>query len=404
MHVTISPHLVHLRERFRVAGALVDDAVLAATLAEIEQVNAGQPITMFEALAAAGYLLFARSPADLCVVEVGLGGRFDATNVVAAPAACAITSISLDHQEFLGDRLERIAWEKAGIMKPRAPVATGLQTAAVLAALREEAALVGAPLLARGHDWTIAEAEGGLVFEDIAGRLTLPAPSLRGAHQMDNAGIAVACLRAARLGLSDAAYAGGLAEAYWPGRLQTLHGTLAASLPPGFELILDGGHNTGAGEMLAGELRAWADRPAYLVVGMKQSKDAAGFLAPMLPFAQAVWAVQEPGQHLALPGGSHHRGIGRRGAARARCGGRAGPTGASAARARVDLRQSISGRRGAEARRDHIAVSRPSSSCTRRTPARSARSWCNAAAWECIMKFWIVGVTALLSLISVTPL
>ena len=301
VHVTISPHLVHLRERFRVAGALVDDAVLAATLAEIEQVNAGQPITMFEALAAAGYLLFARSPADLCVVEVGLGGRFDATNVVAAPAACAITSISLDHQEFLGDRLERIAWEKAGIMKPRAPVATGLQTAAVLAALREEAALVGAPLLARGHDWTIAEADGGLVFEDIAGRLTLPAPSLRGAHQMDNAGIAVACLRAARLGLSDAAYAGGLAEAYWPGRLQTLHGTLAASLPPGFELILDGGHNTGAGEMLAGELRAWADRPAYLVVGMKQSKDAAGFLAPMLPFAQAVWAVQEPGQHLALP-------------------------------------------------------------------------------------------------------
>ncbi len=300
VHVTISPHLVHLRERFRVAGALVDDALLADTLAEIEAVNAGQAITVFEALAAAGFLLFARVPADLCVVEVGLGGRFDATNVVAAPAACAITSISLDHQDFLGDRLDRIAWEKAGIMKAGRPVATGNQTAEVLAVLRAEAARVGARLLERGRDWTIRAEAAGLVFEDAAGVVLLPPASLQGAHQVDNAGIAVACLRASGLAVPEAACRG-VARAAWPARLQRLDGRLAAMLPAGFELFLDGGHNAGAGLVLAEHLRGWADRPAYLVVGMKQSKDAAGFLAPMLPFAGAVWAVQEPGQHLALP-------------------------------------------------------------------------------------------------------
>ncbi len=300
VHVTISPHLVHLRERFRVAGALVDDTLLADTLAEIEQVNAGQAITVFEALAAAGFLLFARTPADLCVVEVGLGGRFDATNVVAAPAACAITSISLDHQDFLGDRLDRIAWEKAGIMKTGRPVATGAQPDEVLAVLREEAARVGAALLERGRDWTIRPETGGLVFEDKAGRLVLPTPSLPGAHQIDNAGVATACLRASGLGVPAAAYRG-VAQAEWPARLQRLHGRLAALLPDGFELFLDGGHNAGAGQVLARHLRGWADRPAYLIVGMKQGKDASGFLQPLLQHAGSVWAVQEPGQHLALP-------------------------------------------------------------------------------------------------------
>ena len=300
VHVTISPHLVHLRERFRVAGTLVDDGVLADTLAEIERVNAGQAITVFEALAAAGYLLFARAPADLCVVEVGLGGRFDATNVVARPAACAITAISLDHQDFLGEQLARIAWEKAGIMKPGVPVATGTQTAEVLAVLRKEATAIGAPLLARGHDWSVQAAGDGLVFEDAAGTLALPAPSLPGAHQVDNAGTAVAALRASGLALPARAYAG-LAAAEWPARLQRLRGRLAALLPDGFELFLDGGHNAGAGVVLADQLRAWADRPAYLVAGMKQGKDAAGFLQPMLPHVQGVWAVREPGQHLALP-------------------------------------------------------------------------------------------------------
>jgi dihydrofolate synthase/folylpolyglutamate synthase len=304
VHVTISPHLVSLRERYRIAGTLVDEQVLADTLEEIERVNAGEAITVFEALVAAGYLLFARTPADLAVVEVGLGGRFDATNVLASPAACAITSISLDHQEFLGDRLDRIAWEKAGIMKPGRPVVTGLQTETVRDVLRDCAAETGARLLERGRDWEVTPRDGGLLFRDAGGELMLPMPSLEGGHQIDNAGIAVASLRASGLGVPQAAF-GGIAAATWPGRLQILTGRLARLLPDGMTLYLDGGHNAGAGVALAAQLQAWAEQPprlpTHLIVGMKQSKDAAGFLRPLLPHAESLWAVQEPGQHLALP-------------------------------------------------------------------------------------------------------
>ncbi len=300
VHVTISPHLVHLRERFRVAGELVSDEALSDVLAEIERVNAGGAITVFEALVAAGYLLFARTPARLCVVEVGLGGRFDATNVVPAPACCAITSISLDHQDFLGSELGRIAWEKAGIMKAGRPVATGLQVPEVAVVLRECAQESGAILLERGRDWDIALDSEGVRYSDSLGLLALPSPGLVGAHQLDNAGIAIAALRASGLGLGEAAYRG-IAEAVWPARLQRLQGRLAALLPSAFELFLDGGHNAGAGEVLAAQLKTWSDKPLDLVVGMKQSKDAAGFLRPLLPYARSVWAVQEPGQHLALP-------------------------------------------------------------------------------------------------------
>ncbi len=300
VHVTISPHLVHLRERFRIAGELVSEQALAAVLEEIEAVNGGSAITVFEALVAAGYLLFSRTPADLCVVEVGLGGRFDATNVIASPAACAITSISLDHQDFLGNDLGRIAWEKAGIMKPGRPVATGRQPPEVRAVLRANAAEVGTTLLERGEDWEIARHGEGVRFTDGNGTLDLPLPSLIGEHQHDNAGVAIAALRASGLALPTGAYAG-IAGAEWPGRLQRLQGRLAAALPPGFELWLDGGHNVGAGHILAEQLRAWSDRPIHLVIGMKQSKDAAGFLQPLLPLATSAWAVSELNQHLALP-------------------------------------------------------------------------------------------------------
>ncbi len=300
VHVATSPHLVRLNERFRLAGTLVSDADLTATLAEIERVNAGAPITVFEVLTAAAYVLFARTSADLCVIEVGLGGRYDATNVIAAPAACAITSLSLDHQDFLGSTVDRIAWEKAGIIKAGRPAVTGHQPAEALRVLREQADAVGAPLLVRGHDWDIAAQGDALHYQDAGGHLALPRPGLAGAHQIENAGLAVAALRAAGLALAASAY-GGIATATWPARLQRLSGHLAAQLPAGFELWLDGGHNQAAGERLAEHLRdQWSDRPAYLLVGMKQGKNAAGFLAPLLRRAAGVWAVREPGQHLAL--------------------------------------------------------------------------------------------------------
>ncbi len=296
VHVYTSPHLVRFNERFRVAGRLVSDAELAATLELIEQENAGQAITVFEVITAAAFQLFATHPADLCVLEVGLGGRGDATNVIA-PAACAVTSISIDHRELLGDTLEAIAAEKAGIIKPGIPVVTGAQEPAALAVLQGTADRVGARLSARFRDWTIDASAGGLRFSDAAGSLDLPAPSLPGQHQIDNAGIAVAALRAAGSAMVPA----GLAAAEWPGRLQRLTGRLAAMLPAGTELWLDGGHNPGASIILADILRGWSDRPTHLVVGMKRSKDVAEFFRPLLPLAATVWAVQEPHQHEALP-------------------------------------------------------------------------------------------------------
>jgi len=303
VHVFTSPHLVRFNERIRLAGRLVDDIALADALEEVEAVNAGAPITVFEVITAVAFLLFARTPAELCVLEVGLGGRADATNVLPHPAAGAITSISLDHREYLGDTAEAIAFEKAGIMKPGMTLATGTQPPQVLEVLAEHAADVGATLLARGRDWQIEPDGTGLRYTDASGWLDLPLPGLAGPFQRDNAGIAVAALRASGMEVPDAAVAAGMAGVEWPARLQRLSGRLAASLPPGWELWLDGGHNPGAGEALAAHLPAWSDRPLHLVVGMKRTKEARAFLAPLLPHAASVWAVAEPEQYLALPVG-----------------------------------------------------------------------------------------------------
>ncbi len=300
VHVYSSPHLVHFRERIRLAGRLVDDAALAGALEHVEAVNAGQPITVFEVITAAAFWLFANTPAELCVLEVGLGGRGDATNVIERAAASAITSLSLDHRDLLGDTLEAIAGEKAGIMRPGVPTTTGAQPAEALQALQAHADRLGTPLLARGRDWEIATGGGGLRYTDVAGALDLPLPGLLGDHQFDNAGIAVAALRASRLPLPATAFAG-VAQARWPGRMQRLEGRLADALPADWELWLDGGHNPGAGLALAGVLANWRDRPRHLIVGMKQGKDAADFLRPLVPLAASLWAVQEPEQHLALP-------------------------------------------------------------------------------------------------------
>ena len=303
VHVFTSPHLVRFNERIRLAGRIVDDDTLSDALDEAERVNDGAPITVFELLTASAFLLFARVPADLVVLEVGLGGRYDATNVIPVPEVAAITSISFDHRDFLGTTLAAIAGEKAGVMKPGGTVVTGLQDAAVRDVLRAEAARVGARLLERGRDWNVTPTATGLAYADAAGRVDLPPPALPGPHQVDNAGIAVAAARAGlRLPGTDPADAigRGLAAATWPARLQRLHGRLAAFLPAGWELWLDGGHNAGAGLVLAEHLTA-CDRPAHLIVGMKQGKDSSGFLRPLLARAATVWAVAEPGQHLAMP-------------------------------------------------------------------------------------------------------
>jgi dihydrofolate synthase/folylpolyglutamate synthase len=279
-HVFTSPHLVRFHERIRLAGSLVDDDALTEALEETEAANAGAPISIFEVITAAAFLLFARVPAEALVLEVGLGGRFDATNVVPAPVATAITAISMDHMDFLGDTLAKIAYEKAGIIKPGVPCATGPQAPEALAVLRAVAAERGAPLL-------------------IAEPCTLPL-GLPGPHQRDNAGIALAALRAWNPPwLNDAAIAQGLAVATWPARLQRLEGALAARVAP-HELWLDGGHNPGAGEALGGHLAGWDDWPLHILVGMKSGKGAAGFLAPLLPHATTLLAVRDPGQHLAM--------------------------------------------------------------------------------------------------------
>ena len=301
VHVFTSPHLVRFNERFRVAGSIVSDAVLNATMEHVEAVNANTPITLFEVITAAAFEMFAAEPAELCVLEVGLGGRGDATNVIPPPAATAITSISMDHKELLGDTLAIIAGEKAGIMKPAVPVAIGAQPDAVTAVLLDHAARVGAPAWLRGREWAIEPLASGFRYTDGQGTLTLVPPALPGAHQLDNAGIAIAALRASRLPVPEAAFGSGLANAEWPARLQRLSGRLAALLPPDWELWLDGGHNPGAGVALGEHLRGWSGRPVHVIVGLNQAKDGAGFLRPLLPFATTVWAIAEAGQHAAMP-------------------------------------------------------------------------------------------------------
>jgi dihydrofolate synthase/folylpolyglutamate synthase len=297
VHVYTSPHLIRFNERIRVASELVSDEALTAALEHVERVNEGAPITVFEVITAVAFYLFAQTPAEVCVLEVGLGGRGDATNVIDRPAACAITSISLDHREMLGETLELIAAEKAGIMKPNVPIAIGEQSASVAQVFLTTAAQIGTPVRLRDRDWRVTPLANGIRYEDAGGSLDLPLPSLPGAFQFDNAGIAIAALRASGLAMD----AAGIAHAEWPARLQRLRGHLAALLPADWELWLDGGHNPGAGIVLADHLRSWADRPVHLIVGMKQSKDATEFLRPLVPFATTLWAVAEPGQHDARP-------------------------------------------------------------------------------------------------------
>lgn len=283
VHVFTSPHLVRFAERIRLAGTLIEDEALSALLARVEGTNAGAPITFFEITAAAALLAFSEAPADLLLLEVGLGGRFDATNVIAQPAVSVIAPVDLDHREFLGDSLEAIAGEKAGVLKRGRPAVVGRQAEAALAVIEMEAARLGAPLHLMGRDFDAWPDRGGMAYQDKAGLLDLPAPALPGAHQIDNAGLAVAALRA----LGDAritpeAVAAGLRDAVWPARLQRITAGPfgAAARARGSDLWLDGGHNPHAARALAGAVEAMQardGRPTMLIAGLLANKDAAGW-------------------------------------------------------------------------------------------------------------------------------
>ena len=304
VHVYTSPHLVRFHERIRLGqpggGRLVGDEALAAAFARCEAVNAGQGISVFEITTAAALTLFADHPADALLLEVGLGGRFDATNVVPAPVATAVTPVSMDHPEFLGTTVPAIAFEKAGILKRGVPAVLAAQDEAALEVLVREAARVGAPAAVGGQDFSAHEEGGRLVYQDERGLLDLPLPRLAGRHQHGNAATAIAALRAALPDLPASAFEAGVARADWPARLQPLkRGRLPGCAPEGAELWLDGGHNADGGRVLAEALAEMEERharPLVLVCGMLATKDPAAFLAPFAGLAQEVIAVPIAGE------------------------------------------------------------------------------------------------------------
>jgi dihydrofolate synthase/folylpolyglutamate synthase len=294
----ISPHLVRFDERFLFDGRPIAEPELADVLDMCERTNRGEPITEFEIITAAAFLAFARHPADVVLLETGLGGRLDATNVVARPRLTALSPISLDHQAYLGERIEQIAFEKAGILKPGVPCIVGPQPPEVLAVVEQRARALGAPLGVHGRDW-LARQEGDRLAVTIGdATYDLPLPALAGRHQIENAGLAVACaLALGHLAPDARAVAEGLRTVEWPGRLQRLtKGPLLERLPRGCELWLDGGHNPAAGEALAASLNGALAHPLHLVVGMLNTKDEAGFLRPLAPLARSLHTVPVPGE------------------------------------------------------------------------------------------------------------
>jgi dihydrofolate synthase/folylpolyglutamate synthase len=312
VHVYTSPHLVRFHERIRLGridgGRFVDEERLVEVLRRCEAANAGAPITVFEITTAAALVLFAEHPADVLLLEVGLGGRCDATNVIAAPAAAVVTAIGLDHAEYLGDTLEAVATEKAGIFKRGCPAVIALQDYPEAEnVLQSRAERLGArPIRVGGQHFHVREEGGRLVYEDDDGLLDLPRPRLAGRHQITNAGTAIAALRAAGYGTFElSAYEQGMLRAEWPGRMQRLtRGRLPGLAPDGAELWLDGGHNPDGARVLAAamaDLGERSDAPLVLVAGMLGTKDAEGFFRHFVGLAREVIAIPIPTQMAARP-------------------------------------------------------------------------------------------------------
>jgi dihydrofolate synthase / folylpolyglutamate synthase len=310
VHAYTSPYLVRVNECFRLGraggGVFVDDDELRAALEHCEQVNAGAPITIFEIETAAAFSLFAQHPADVVLLEVGLGGRLDATNVIDAALASVIAPVSMDHSEFLGDTLTAIAGEKAGIIKRGVPVICAEQPPEAMAAIEQQARRLRAPLHSAGEGWHVNVERGRLVYQDDRGLMDLAAPKLFGRHQFDNAGLAIATLRAQdAFRIEPAAFEAGIVNAEWPARMQRLaSGRLAEQGPQGCEIWLDGGHNAEGGRVVAaalGDLEERVSRPLVVIVGMMASKDGNAFLANFAGLTRHIIAVRIPDRDNAMP-------------------------------------------------------------------------------------------------------
>lgn len=299
VHAYTSPHLARFHERIRLAGELISEPALTALLDECVEANGPDEITFFEITTAAAFLAFARTPADFTLLEVGLGGRLDATNVVDRPALTIITPVSIDHQQYLGETLPEIAGEKAGIIKRGVPVIVGPQDPAGLEVIEARAERLGAPVLAHGQHWQVWEERGRLVFQDERGLLDLPLPNLPGPFQIQNAGAALAALR--HLGRDEAACEAAVTRAYWPARMQRLRqGPLVESAPQ-VELWLDGGHNPAGGEAVAATLARMPVRETHLICGMLNTKDVGGYMRPLAGQVARLHAVSIPGEKNTLP-------------------------------------------------------------------------------------------------------
>ena len=301
VHAYTSPHLARFHERIRLAGKLIDEADLTALLDRVEQTNGDVPITYFEITTVAALLAFADTAADYTLLEVGLGGRLDATNVVDTPALTVITPVDLDHQSFLGDTLPLIAAEKAGIIKRGVTCVVGPQHDAALEVIEDRAARLGAPLLAHGQHWQVSEERGRLIYQDERGLLDLPLPVLPGPHQIGNAGMAIAALRHLTGDQAEEACEAAVTRVSWPARMQRLtEGTLVDLAAPA-ELWLDGGHNPAAGRMLAQTLNGLPPKPTHLICGMLNTKDITGYLTPLAQQAITLTAVSIPGETATIP-------------------------------------------------------------------------------------------------------